>query len=79
MKNKSLSFLLLLTLLVSPIYANDLPNFTTGSPEIQSVNALAFSPDGVLFVGDAQSAKVFAIITNDSPEAEKVENISIAS
>lgn len=78
MKNKSLSLLLLLTLLVSPIYGNDLPNFTTGSPEIQSVNALAFSPDGVLFVGDAQSAKVFAIITNDSPAAEKVENISIA-
>ena len=38
----------------------------TGTPAIQSVTALAFGPDGVLFVGDPQSATVFAVATGDT-------------
>jgi hypothetical protein len=38
---------------------------TVGKPAIQSAGALAFGPDGILFVGDALSAAVFAIETGD--------------
>lgn len=45
---------------------------TTGKPDIKSAGALAFGPDGVLFVGDALSAAVFAIETDDNePNAGK--------
>lgn len=37
-----------------------------GTPAIKSVTALAFGPNGVLFVGDPQSATVFAIDTGDT-------------
>lgn len=32
-----------------------------GKPDLKSVGPLAFSPEGILFVGDAQSAAIFAI------------------
>jgi hypothetical protein len=38
---------------------------TKGTPEIKSISALAFGPDGILFVGDPQSATIFAIDTGD--------------
>ncbi len=49
---------------------------TTGKPDIQSAGSLAFGPDGVLFVGDALSAAVFAIETGDNaanPDKKAVE------
>lgn len=36
-----------------------------GTPELKSVGALAFGPEGVLFVGDSQAAAIFAIDTGD--------------
>ena len=36
-----------------------------GTPDLKSATALAFGPDGVLFVGDTQGAAVFAIATGD--------------
>jgi len=38
---------------------------TKGTPEIKSISALAIGPDGILFVGDPQSAAVFAIDTGE--------------
>ena len=35
--------------------------FTTGRPDIKSISALAFGPEGVLFVGDGKGGSVFAI------------------
>src|SRR5215475_12091493 len=41
-----------------------------GSPDLKSAGALAFGPDGILFVGDSQGAAIFAIDTADrSPSA----------
>jgi hypothetical protein len=37
-----------------------------GTPDIKSAGSLAFGPDGILFVGDAKSATVFAIGTGDT-------------
>jgi hypothetical protein len=37
-----------------------------GNPGIKSAGALAFGPDGILFVGDSKSATIFAIDTADN-------------
>jgi hypothetical protein len=52
----------------------------TGTPEIKSINALTFGPDGILFIGDGRSATVFAVDTKDvsavdKPNAVEVKNI----
>jgi hypothetical protein len=39
-----------------------------GKPDLKSAGPLAFGPDGVLFVGDPQSAAIFAIDTGDRSE-----------
>ena len=45
--------------------------FENGTPAIQSISALAFGPDGVLFIGDSKSAAVFAVDTKDKVAVEK--------
>jgi hypothetical protein len=45
--------------LLAPLASAD--SFTTGRPDIKSMSALAFGPEGVLFVGDGKAAAVFAI------------------
>lgn len=51
-----------------------------GKPDIQSAGQLAFGPDGVLFVGDAKGAAVFAIDTNDAkpgkPKSHSIEKLN---
>lgn len=37
-----------------------------GAPGIKSANALAFGPDGILFVGDNKNAAIYAIGTSDT-------------
>src|SRR5687767_15833249 len=37
-----------------------------GSPEVKSISALTFGPDGILFIGDSKSATVFAVNTKDN-------------
>lgn len=45
-----------------------------GTPVIKSANVLAFGPDGILFVGDARSATIFALGTGDTKgDASKAE------
>lgn len=51
--------------------------FVTGSPDIKSINALTFGPDGVLFIGDGRSATVFAIDTKDVSLVEKPNPVEI--
>ncbi len=48
----------------------------TGSPGLKSAGALAFGPDGILFVADAKQATVFALDTEDTtgdPSGAKFE------
>src|SRR5579872_4519057 len=52
----------------------------TGKPDLKSAGQLAFGPEGVLFVGDAQGAAIFAIgverASGGKPAAEfKIEGI----
>ncbi len=46
-------------------------NFTVGNPEVQSINALTFGPEGILFIGDSKSAAIFAIDTKDTETVSK--------
>ena len=52
-------------------------DFTKGTPEIQSMSALAFGPEGVLFVGDGKAGAIFAIDLGDQSPATDSEGISI--
>jgi hypothetical protein len=45
--------------LATPLLAAD--GLTTGKPDIRSMSALAFGPEGVLFVGDSRGGAVFAV------------------
>jgi hypothetical protein len=53
-------------ILLAPAQAADPANgLTKGTPDIKSAGPLAFSPEGILFIGDAAGAAVFAIDTED--------------
>lgn len=73
---------LVFPLIASVVFANS-PievNSSKGNPAIESIGALTFAPDGILFIGDSQSASIFAIelsdpATNGSNETLNVPNI----
>lgn len=50
----------------------------TGTPDLQAAGALAFGPDGILFVGDPQSAAIFAIDTGDNGGQKKAAAVNVA-
>jgi hypothetical protein len=33
-------------------------NFVTGNPEVASINAMSFGPEGILFLGDSKNATI---------------------
>src|SRR5687768_14398060 len=43
-----------------------------GTPEISSISAITFGPDGTLFIGDSKSATVFAVNTKDTKKGKAV-------
>jgi len=56
-----------LVFLASISFANDIATgFVKGNAEIQSINTIDFSPEGVLFIGDSQSGKEIAIKIDDA-------------
>lgn len=70
----------LLGSLISAVTSNSsdvFDNFKTGDPEIRSMNALAFGPEAILFIGDSKSASVVAIETGDTEAVESAESIEI--
>lgn len=80
MKKRSL-LLACIMCLVTAVTANDLngltKDFVRGNPGIASVSALAFGPDGILFIGDSQNATVYALETGDNQMMENAEGISL--
>ncbi|HEY6502650.1 MAG TPA: hypothetical protein VIZ28_01630 [Chitinophagaceae bacterium] len=49
----------------------------TGTADVKSISAIAFGPDGILFLGDSRSAAVFAIDTKDKTMVEKAAAVEI--
>lgn len=50
---------------------------TAGKVQLQSANALAFGPDGILFVADSLGGKVVALDTNDRTAAKMAVKINV--
>jgi len=74
---KQLFLLLVLALISSAAMAsnNYTEDFVFGDPEIQSVHAMAFGPESILFIGDSDAAQVVAI---DLSTQEKAQNEQVA-
>jgi len=74
---KRLSTLLMLSLLtISTAWSSNLTdNFIIGNPEIQSMHAMVFGPESILFIGDSDAAQVVAI---DLSKQEKATNEKMA-
>jgi hypothetical protein len=45
--------------------------FITGTPDIKSISAMTFGPNGILFIGDSKSATIFAVDTKDKALVDK--------
>src|SRR5689334_22414399 len=74
--------LVLITLIAGAVLLSASPNrntslFTKGQLPVKSINAMAFGPDGVLFLGDSKSAAIFAVKTNDITAPEKSPTIDV--
>jgi hypothetical protein len=50
-----------------------LDSLKKGTPDLKSAGALAFGPDGILFVGDPMGATIYAIDTGDRTAPAKAE------
>lgn len=53
------------------------PNMKKGTPDIKSISKLVFNEEGVLFLGDAVGANIFAINLNDSEKSDFEEGLTI--
>jgi hypothetical protein len=53
--------------------------FTTGTPGIRSMSALAFGPEGVLFIGDGKGGAVFAVDLNDKAVNGGTETLTVTN
>ena len=70
------SFALALALAL-PAVAQAAGGMSTGTPDIKFAGPLTFGPDGVLFVGDPQSAAMFAIETKDDQRAAAAKPVNV--
>jgi hypothetical protein len=73
------SIVVVLSLVVSQASAvTNVYDLKPGAVELKSAGPLAFSPDGVLFVGDPTAATVFALSTDDAKGDVKKANVNVA-
>lgn len=49
----------------------------SGDVALQSAGALAFGPDGILFVGDSTAGTIVALATGDTKKADKAADIKV--
>ncbi len=54
---------------VTSVGAAELYGLTPGTVQLQSAGPMSFGPSGVLFIGDAKAAKVYALNTEDTGTA----------
>jgi hypothetical protein len=73
--------LILLVFIANQSLANDdlKANFKKGNPVIKSINALSFGPNGILFIGDSESAAIYALDTEDVTPTEAKKDINISN
>jgi hypothetical protein len=59
--------------------ASPVGELTAGKVQLQSASALAFGPDGILFVADSMGGSVVALDTNDRTAARMAPKINVQS
>ena len=64
-------------LLTTAVFIGCSSPVTKGTPDIKSISALEFSPDGTLFIGDSKAGKIFAIDLGDNQESSNEEALNI--
>lgn len=72
-------FALLSVSIVSPAFSADATGFSTGKAELKSAGALAFGPQGILFIGDSLAGAVVAVDTGDTRALAASDEISLAA
>ncbi|MSR52958.1 MAG: hypothetical protein EXS09_06660 [Gemmataceae bacterium] len=76
-RSRILSALTALALVPASLAADDaIAGMKKGTPDLKAAGALAFGPDGVLFIADAPNATIHAVATGDTKSAG-VKSISI--
>jgi hypothetical protein len=73
----SLAAALAVTVMAARKPAGVLADLTSGNAQLKSAGALAFGPDGVLFVGDSIGGEVVALDTNDHAAARSAVKIDV--
>jgi len=77
-KYRGLYWLVLTTLFVmSAVAADYSSSLKPGKAELKSAGALAFGPEGILFVGDSMGAAIFALDTGDRKAAASKTPVDI--
>ena len=61
----------------APKAASPVAELTAGKVHLQSATALAFGPDGILFVADSLGGNVVALDTNDRTAAHGAAKINV--
>jgi hypothetical protein len=64
--------------IASPAFSADATGFTTGKAELKSAGALAFGPQGILFIGDSIAGAVVAVDTGDTRAVAASNEIEFA-
>lgn len=78
MKMRFVAMALLMGLLCCPWSDAAEWGLRAGSVELKSAGPLAFGPDGILFVGDAKAATIFAVDTGDASGSPSQVKLNIA-
>jgi hypothetical protein len=74
-----LTVLCIVTLFAASASAADYrASLKTGRVQLKSAGALAFGPEGILFVGDSANASVYALDTNDQTPATGAAKVEVA-
>jgi hypothetical protein len=71
----ALAFLALGSTATLSLAAEPTASLKKGTPDLKSAGALAFGPEGILFVGDTKGAALFAIDTGDRTPAAKKDAV----
>ncbi len=77
MKRWQILSVLLVLGAVAAVPATLAQGMTKGKPQIQSMSALAFAPDGTLFVGDGKGGKIYAIDLGDGKKRGKNDAVQL--
>jgi hypothetical protein len=76
-RNLVFAFLALCATATLALAAEPTASLKKGTPDLKSAGALAFGPDGILFVGDTKGAALFAIDTGDRASAAKKHAVEV--